>query len=160
RAPSSSRPSPPRRASSRSTWPSLGPQPALVQPGGGLAGHHAALAGQLVDYGVPPGDPPGGVDDDRDGGHVPAQLQQPVAGRDMVAVKAPDAAPRGGAAEPGRTQPTDDRAVHRLALVPRRLRGVDHELLPLRRPVLAGSGEALAVPLADADALQGKQRAA
>ena len=105
------------------------------------------------------GDPLGGVDDDRDGGDVPAQLQQPVAVRGVVAVKAPDAAQRGGAAEPGRTKPPDDRAVHRLALVPDRLRGVDHQLLP---PAVSGGwqGQALAVPLADADALQGEQRAA
>src|SRR6185437_15054762 len=109
---------------------SLVPPPGLVKVADGLAGHQPALAGEVGDDRVSPGDALGGVDDDRDGGHVPAQLQQPVAVRGVVAVEAPDAAQRGGAAEPGRAQPPDDRAVHRLALVSDRLGGVDHELLP------------------------------
>src|SRR6266566_3427768 len=93
---------------------SLGSQPGLVKAADGLAGHQPALAGELVDDRIRSGDALGGVDDDRDGGHVPAQLEQPVAVRGVVAVEAPDAAQRGGAAEPGRTQPPDDGAVFRL----------------------------------------------
>ena len=41
-----------------------------------------------------------GVDHDRDGGDVPAELEQPVAVRRVVAVEAPDAALGGRAAIP------------------------------------------------------------
>jgi len=63
----------------------------------------------------------GGIDDDGDGWDVAAQLQKTVAVRRVIAVKAPDTAQGGGAAEPGRAQPADDGAVDRLAVVLRRL---------------------------------------
>jgi hypothetical protein len=61
------------------------------------------------------------VDHRRHDRHAPAQLQQPVAVRCVVAVVSPDAALTGRAADPGRTQAPDDRAVDGLAVVPGRL---------------------------------------
>jgi hypothetical protein len=85
--------------------------------------------------------------------------------RGVVAVETPDAALGGGAADPGRAEPPDDGAVDRLALVLDGFGGVDHELLPQGHAVLVAAGrrlrggEALAVAFADADALEGEQRA-
>jgi hypothetical protein len=140
--------------------------PAGPHGGDRLAGDQPAFAGELVDDVERRGDALRAVDHDRDGGDVPAQLQQPVAVRRVVAVEAPHAAQGGRAAEPGRAQPPDDRAVDRLAVVQRRLGGVDHELVPQRHAVLVGGGQRVGrgqqppVPLADADALEGEQRAA
>ena len=103
---------------------------------------------------------------------MPAQLEQPVAMRRMVAVETPHAALGGRAADPGGAQPPDDRAVDRLAVVKCGLRGVNHELLRQRQvgwrqTSLVGdrlglrhrwrAAEQFAVPLADADALEGQQ---
>src|SRR5580704_9390027 len=96
---------------------------ALAAPGAGphggddLAGDEPAFTGELVDDRKRRGDPVRAVDDDRHGGDVPAQLQQPVAVRRVVAVETPDAALGGGAAEPGRAQTADDGPVDRLPVV-------------------------------------------
>src|ERR1700689_2666201 len=101
--------------------------PALAPPGTGphgrddLAGDEPAFTGELVDDRERRGDPVRRVDDDRDGGDVTAELQQPVAVWRVVAVEPPDAALGGGAAEPGRAQPADDGPVDRLPVVLDRL---------------------------------------
>jgi hypothetical protein len=135
------------------------------QGGDSLAGDQPVFAGELVYDRKRSGNPLPGVDHDRDGGDMAAQLQEAVAVRRVVAVKAPDAALGGGAAEPGRAQPADDGPVDRLPVVQGRLGGVDHELVPKRHAVVIGAGqlgrggEQKAVPLADANAFQGEQRA-
>jgi hypothetical protein len=134
------------------------------QGGDGLAGDQPAFAGELVDDRERGGNPFRGVDDDRDGGDMAAQLQETVAVRRVVAVKAPDAALGGGAAEPGRAQPADDGTVDRLPVVLDRFGGVDHELVPQRHAMVIGAGqlgrggEQQAIPLADADAFEREQR--
>ena len=60
----------------------------------------------------------------------------------VVAVESPDAAQGGRAADPGGAQPADDGAVDRLALVQRRLGGVDHELVPQRHAAASVPGSA------------------
>jgi len=95
---------------------------------------------------------------------VPAELQQPVAVRGLVTVKAPHAPLRGGTGKARGAQPADDRAVHRLPVVQRGLGCVDHQLVPQRQAALVGAGQGgrraqqLSVPLADPDPLQCQQR--
>ena len=101
-----------------------------------LARYQALLGGELIDDGEGGGDALGRVDDDRERRDVPAELQQTVAVRRVVAVETPDAPLRGRTAEPGTAQPLDDCAVHRLAVVQGRLGRVDHELVPDRHAAL------------------------
>ena len=108
----------------------------------------------------------GAVDHDRDGGHVPAQLEDPVAVRRVVAVEPPDPAERGRAAHPGGAKPPDEGTVQRLASVLGRF-GTEHrELAPERHAVFVGArqrigrAEELSVALADLDPFHGGQRAA
>ena len=61
------------------------------------------LRRELVDDLKRPGSPLGGVDRDRAHGYMTANLQELVAVRRVVAVKAPDATQAGGAGSAGLT---------------------------------------------------------
>src|SRR4029077_4945167 len=75
---------------------SLVPPPGLVKVADGLAGHQPALAGEVVDDRVSPGDALGGVDDDRHGGDGAAPLRQPGAARGGGGRGDPTRTERGG----------------------------------------------------------------
>ena len=109
------------------------PPPRLVKVADGLAGHQAALAGELVDDGEAPRRSRSGVSITI----VTAGTRRPsCSSRSPCGAWSPwkPQMPRRVVAplSPGRAQLPDDRAVERLAVVQGRLRGVDHELLPQR----------------------------
>ena len=105
------------------------------------------------------------VDDDGDHRDVTAELKQLVAVRFVITVEAPDAAQHGRASRRlALPKCPDQRTVDGLAAVPRRLGGVDHQLLPQGQPMLVGAGQRVrslqqfAVTLADSDPFDRDQR--
>jgi hypothetical protein len=100
------------------------------------AGDKPAFARDLVDDVKGGRDAFCGVDHDRDDGYVTAQLQEMIAVRRPIAMKAPDATVSRRAADLSGTESPHDGAVDRLTIVLGRFGRVDRKLLPEREPMV------------------------
>ena len=139
-----------RRSATSSTAGSRRPRAARAQPaerdartrgeerGHALGEHEAVGRREPVGERERRGGALGGVDGRDEHRHAPAQLEQPVAVRVVLAVVAPDAAQRRGPRRAAGAQAAHQRVGERAALVARLLAAHDGELDPAARARRAG----------------------